>query len=129
MNLHPPGRVWRRAIAPTTEDASWTIREAAYGIGACQLREQDHDAARVQFERAVARDSRSAVALVGLGSALLGLNRAADAIVPLERAVAIEPAMDDGWYVLGRAYQAAGRTGQAQQAFATVERLRTERPR
>ena len=103
--------------------------DAAYGIGACQLREQDHDAARVQFERAVARDSRSAVALVGLGSALLGLNRAADAIVPLERAVAIEPAMDDGWYVLGRAYQAAGRTGQAQQAFATVERLRTERPR
>jgi cytochrome c-type biogenesis protein CcmH/NrfG len=63
------------------------------------------------------------------GSALLGLNRAADAIVPLERAVAIEPSMDDGWYVLGRAYQAAGRTGQAQQAFATVERLRTERPR
>ena len=32
MNLHPPGRVWRRAIAPTTEDASWTIREAAWGF-------------------------------------------------------------------------------------------------
>ena len=103
--------------------------DAAYGIGACLLREQDHEAARAQFERAVARDRRSAIALVGLGSALLGLNRAAEAITPLERAVAIEPAMDDGWYVLGRAYQAAGRTGQAQQAFATVERLRTERPR
>jgi len=103
--------------------------DAAYGIGACLLREQEHDAARAQLERAVARDPRSAVALVGLGSALLGLNRAAEAITPLERAVAIEPAMDDGWYVLGRAYQAAGRTGEAQQAFATVERLRTERPR
>jgi hypothetical protein len=32
MSLHPPGRVWRRAIAPTTEDASWTIREAAWGF-------------------------------------------------------------------------------------------------
>ncbi len=103
--------------------------DAAYGIGACLLREQEHDAARAQLERAVARDPQSAVALVGLGSALLGLNRAAEAITPLERAVAIEPAMDDGWYVLGRAYQAAGRTDQAQRAFATVERLRTERPR
>ena len=83
--------------------------DAAYGIGACLLREQEHDAARAQFERAVARDPQSAIALVGLGSALLGLNRAAEAITPLERAVAIEPAMDDGWYVLGRAYQAAGR--------------------
>jgi tetratricopeptide (TPR) repeat protein len=103
--------------------------EAAYGLGACLLREQAHDAARAQFEKAVARDPRSVVALVGLGSALLGLNRAAEAIVPLERAVAIEPVMDDGWYVLGRAYQAAGRPELAQRAFATVERLRAEKPR
>ena len=69
------------------------------------------------------------MALVGLGSALLGLNRASEAIAPLERAVAIEPAMDDGWYVLGRAYQVAGRPEQARRAFATVERLRAEKPR
>ena len=103
--------------------------EAAYGTGACLLREQAHEAARAQFEKAVAGDPRSVVALVGLGSALLGLNRPAEAIVPLERAVAIEPAMDDGWYVLGRACQAAGRPEQAQRAFATVERLRAEKPR
>lgn len=103
--------------------------EAAYGLGACLLREQAHEAAGAQFEKALARDPRSVVALVGAGSALLGRNRAAEAIVPLERAVAIEPAMDDGWYVLGRAYQAAGRREQAQQAFATVERLRAEKPR
>jgi len=103
--------------------------EAAYGMGACLLREQAHEPARAQFEKAVARDPRSVVALVGLGSALLGLNRAVEAIVPLERAVAIEPVMDDGWYVLGRAYQAAGRPEPAQRAFATVERLRAEKPR
>jgi tetratricopeptide (TPR) repeat protein len=103
--------------------------EAAYGTGACLLREQAHESAWRQFQHAVARDPRSGLALVGLGSALLGLNRAADAIAPLERAVAIEPAMDDGWYVLGRAYQAAGRSDQAQRAFATVERLRSDRPR
>ncbi len=103
--------------------------EAAYGLGACLLREQAHEAAGAQFERALVRDSRSVVALVGAGSALLGLNRPGEAIVPLERAVAIEPAMDDGWYVLGRAYQAAGRREQAQRAFATVQRLRAEKPR
>ena len=103
--------------------------EAAYGTGACLLREQSHAAAKAHFETALARDPRSAVALAGLGSALLGLSRPAEAIVPLERAVAIEPAMDDGWYVLGRALQAAGRSDQAQRAFATVERLRAEKPR
>jgi tetratricopeptide (TPR) repeat protein len=103
--------------------------DAAYGIGACLLREQAHEAARARFEQALARDPRSAVALVGVGSALLGLNRPGEAIGPLERAVAIEPAMDDGWYVLGRAYQAAGMREQAQRAFATVERLRAETPR
>lgn len=103
--------------------------EAAYGTGACLLREQAHEAAKAQFEKALVRDPKSVVALVGLGSALLGLDRAGEAMVPLERAVAIEPAMDDGWYVLGRAYQAAGRPEQAQRAFATVERLRAEKPR
>lgn len=103
--------------------------EGAYGTGACLLREQAHEAASVQFEKALARDPRSVVALVGVGSALLGLSRASEAIVPLERAVAIEPGMDDAWYVLGRAYQAAGRGEQAQRAFATVARLRTETPR
>jgi tetratricopeptide (TPR) repeat protein len=103
--------------------------DAAYGSGACLLREQAHEAAKAQFEKALARDPQSVVALVGLGSALLGLNRPAEAIVPLERAVAVEPVMDDGWYVLGRAYQAAGRSEQAQRAFATVERLRAEKPR
>jgi tetratricopeptide (TPR) repeat protein len=103
--------------------------EAAYGIGACLLREQAHEAARAQLEKALARDPTSVVALVGVGSALLGLDRPAEAIAPLERAVAIEPGMDDGWYVLGRAYQGAGRRDEAQRAFATVERLRSEKPR
>jgi predicted Zn-dependent protease len=103
--------------------------DAAYGTGACLLREHSYEAARAQLEKALARDPRSVVALVGLGGALLGLNRPAEAIAPLERAVAIEPAMDEGWYVLGRACQAAGRPEQAQRAFAMVERLRAEKPR
>ena len=103
--------------------------EAAYGLGTCLLREQNHAAALTQLRRAVERDPTSLVALVGLGSALLGLGRPAEAVGPLEQAVAIEPAMDDGWYVLGRAYQAAGHGEQARRAFATVERLRQERAR
>ena len=77
------------------------------------------------------RGARSASAIARSASRrrCSGWTAARTPITPLERAIAIEPAMDDGCYVLGRAYQAAGRHRSAQRAFATVERLRTERPR
>ena len=101
--------------------------DGAYGLGSCLLREQDFAAARTQLARAVERDPRSGVALVGLGAALLGLGRPTEALPALKRAVAMEPAMDEGWYVLARAHQAAGQRADAERAFAAVERLRRER--
>jgi tetratricopeptide (TPR) repeat protein len=105
------------AVAPTFE--------AAYGLGSCYLRQQQLDAALPQFERAMARDPRDAVARVGFASTLLGLDRTSDAIVALERAIELEPAMSEAWYLLGRAQQASGNRAAAQEAFARAEQLRT----
>ena len=58
-----------------------------------------------------------------------GLNRPADAIAALQRAVALEPAMGEAWYLLGRAQQASGNRAAAQEAFARAEQLRTGRRR
>jgi tetratricopeptide (TPR) repeat protein len=99
--------------------------DAAYGLGTCELRQQRLDAARQRFEEAIARDPRAAVAHVGLGSTLLGLGQSAAAIASIQRALALEPAMTEGWYLLGRAQQAAGNAAAAKEAFARAEQLRT----
>jgi tetratricopeptide (TPR) repeat protein len=99
--------------------------DAAYGLGTCELRQQRLDAARQRFEEAIARDPRAAVAHVGLGSTLLGLGQSAAAIASIDRALALEPAMTEGWYLLGRAQQAAGNGAAAKEAFARAEQLRT----
>jgi tetratricopeptide (TPR) repeat protein len=105
------------AVSPTFD--------AAYGLGSCYLRQQQLDAALSRFEQAVARDPRAAVARVGLASALLGLTRTTEAIAALQRAIALEPAMGEAWYLLGRAQQASGNRAAAQEAFARAEQLRT----
>lgn len=100
--------------------------EAAYGTGSCRLRQHEYATARDALTTAVARDPTSTVARVGLASALLGLGRPAEAIPQLERAIALDPAMDDAWFVLGRAAAAAGQPDDAKRAFAMVEQLRRE---
>jgi tetratricopeptide (TPR) repeat protein len=97
--------------------------DGAYGIGSCAMRQADHATALAQFERAVARDPRAAIARVGLGSALLGVGRTADAIASLERAVVLEPKMGEAFYILGRAYQAAGDRTRAEAAFAKADQV------
>lgn len=113
----------------TRAEAITPTFDAAYGLGTCELRQQRLDAARLRFQEAIARNPRAAVAHVGLGSTLLGLGRSAEAIASLQRALALEPAMTEGWYLLGRAQQAAGNAAAAQEAFARAEQLRTGLPK
>ena len=87
--------------------------EGAYGLGSCQLRQQDFAAALVSLEQAVTRDPSAALAWVGLGSARLGAGRANDAVPALERAIALEPGMGEAYYMLGRVYQSTGDTARA----------------
>jgi tetratricopeptide (TPR) repeat protein len=99
--------------------------DGAYGLGSCYLRQQQLDAALPRFEQAVKRDPRAAIARVGLASTLLASDRTAEAIAALRRAVALEPAMSEAWYLLGRALQTAGDRVAAKDAFARAEALRT----
>lgn len=112
----------------TRAEAIRATFDGAYGLGTCYFRQQQLEAARTQFERAVARDPRAAVAHTGLASTLLALDRPADAVVRLRRAVALEPAMGEAWYLLGRALQTSGDRAGAQDAFARAEQLRTGAP-
>jgi tetratricopeptide (TPR) repeat protein len=109
----------------TRAEAITPTFDAAYGLGTCELRQQRLDVARQRFQEAIARDPRAAVAHVGLGSTLLGLGQSAEAIASLQRALALEPAMTEAWYLLGRAQQAAGNAAAAKEAFARAEQLRT----
>ena len=104
--------------------------EGAYGLGSCQLRQQDFAAALVSLEQAVTRDPSAALAWVALGSARLGAGHANDAVPALERAIALEPRMGEAYYMLGRVYQSTGDTARAREAYARARQLRVgEEPR
>jgi tetratricopeptide (TPR) repeat protein len=97
--------------------------DGAYGLGICQSYLQNDEAAIVQFEQAIRRDPKAAVAWVGLGTSLMKLQRPADAIVKLQQAISLEPRMGEAYYALGMAYQATRQPDLAQQAFRKAEQL------
>jgi tetratricopeptide (TPR) repeat protein len=101
--------------------------DGAYGLGLCYAYLQNDEAASVQFGQALERNPKSAVACVGLGTALVRIGRAAEGIEKLQRAIAIEPGMDEAYYVLGLAYNATGDKVRAQEAFKKAEELRAAR--
>ena len=68
----------------------------------------------------------SAPAHLGLGIALLQTGEEAAAVTELETAAGLEPRMQEAWYHLGRAYQALGRSREAELAFARVQELLRE---
>ena len=104
--------------------------EGAYGLGSCQLRQQDFPAALASLEQAVTRDPSAALAWVDLGSARLGAGRTSDAVAALERAIVLEPRMGEAYYMLGRVYQSTGDTARAREAYARARELRVgEEPR
>ena len=98
--------------------------EGAYGLGICRSFLQDDEAAVVQFERAIARDPRAAVAWAGLGTSLVKLRRQAEGIARLQHATVLEPRMAEAHYMLGLAYQSVGDAARAEAAFAQAESLR-----
>lgn len=95
--------------------------DGAYGLGVCQSYLQDDAAAAKSFERALAIDSKSAVALVGLGTSLTKQGRAADAIPKLQRASQLEPGMTEAYYALGMAYRKLGDQARAAEAFQKAQ--------
>jgi tetratricopeptide (TPR) repeat protein len=97
--------------------------DALYGLGACDAFADEHVRAVELFRRAVGADPDSAPARLGLGISLLQTGHAAAAVTELETAAGLEPRMREAWYHLGRAYQALGRSREAELAFARVQDL------
>jgi tetratricopeptide (TPR) repeat protein len=97
--------------------------DGAYGLGVCQSLLQDDESAKASFERAIARDPRSAIAWMSLGESLSKLGRPAEAIVKLQRAILLEPRLGEAYYALGSAYRATGQPALSQQAFKKAEAL------
>jgi tetratricopeptide (TPR) repeat protein len=101
--------------------------DGAYGLGVCHSYLQDDERAVKKFEQATERSPSAAVAWAGLGTSLVKLQRTADGIAKLRRAIALEPGMHEAHYMLGMAYQASGDAVRAQEAFKKAEQLRSAR--
>jgi tetratricopeptide (TPR) repeat protein len=97
--------------------------DGAYGLGVCQSVVQDDEAALAQFELAIKRDPKAAVAWVGAGTSLNKLRRPSDAIPKLLHAIALEPAMGEAYYALGLAYRADNQPERSADAFRKAEQL------
>jgi tetratricopeptide (TPR) repeat protein len=103
------------AIRPTPE--------GAFGLGTCLAARRDDERAIEYFRQALARDGQMAVAWVGLGLSLTRVDRPADAIAALQKAIAIEPGMSEAYYALGQAYRKAGDDERSRGAFEKAREL------
>ena len=101
--------------------------DGAYGLGVCHSYLQNDELAVKKFEQAVKRNPSAAVAWAGLGTSLVKLRRSAEGIAKLQRAIVLALYMDEAHYMLGMAYQSAGDTVRAQEAFKKAEQLRVAR--
>lgn len=84
------------------------------------------DVALQYVDRAMKVDSESPEANALLGKILFKQNKAADALKPLEIAVAKDATDADKRYLLARIYQQLGRREDAAREFAEVQRLKAE---
>jgi tetratricopeptide (TPR) repeat protein len=64
-------------------------------LGYVELARKDAKAALPHFDRVIEQQARDVAALVGRGQALIALGRDAEALVPFETAVALDPTLTD----------------------------------
>ena len=98
----------------------WTLYYLAFLHDA----EGQLDAARERAQLALALQPRSADAGALLGKVLLKQGKAAEAVPPLETAVAQNPNDANLRFQLARAYQQSGRRQDAAREFAEAQRLK-----
>jgi tetratricopeptide (TPR) repeat protein len=100
----------------------WTLYYLAFLFEA----EGQLDAARQRVSLALTLQPRSADANALLGKVLLKQGKAADAVPPLETAVAQSPKDSNVRFQLARAYQQSGRRQDAAREFAEAQRLKDQ---
>jgi tetratricopeptide (TPR) repeat protein len=86
--------------------------------------ERDLDTAKQHLDAALKLEPSSPQANALLGKILVKQGKAAEAVVPLETAVAGDPNDSEVHYFLGRAYQQLGRRQDAKREFAESQRLK-----
>jgi arylsulfatase A-like enzyme/Tfp pilus assembly protein PilF len=96
---------------------------AAFNLGTLELKQNKVEEALHHFEQAAQINPNYEPAFEALGELDLYLHRNDDAVRALEHVVAIAPDFAKAHYNLGRAYQAVGRSADAQKEFASARSL------
>lgn len=118
----------REAIASFEEELRRKPQDFStlYYLAFLQEAEGNLDAARQRLDVALKLEPQSTEANALLGKILVKQGRDAEALGPLERAVAKDPSDPIKRYLLARLYRQLGRQADANREFAEVQRLKAE---
>lgn len=95
---------------------------AEYVLGELARQAEQWPDAIAHFSRAVKLDNSFAEGYIGLGRALLGAGKAAEAAAPLETAAGMQPANPEVHFYLATAYRRVGRKADADREFIAHKR-------
>ncbi len=104
-----------------------TNANAAYEAGELERKAAQFDKALLLFSQAVKYYPDFEDALVGLGRTLIHLNRAGEALTPLQKAAAINANNEVTWYQLSLVYKSLSNTAEQQKSLAEFQRLRAQK--
>jgi tetratricopeptide (TPR) repeat protein len=104
-----------------------TNGNAAYELGELYRKTGEFEKARQLFELAVKSDADFQEAYVGLGKALIALDRNALALPVLRKAAALSPSDEVPHFLLSRALKAVGNDAEQQKELAEFQRLRKDK--
>ncbi len=91
---------------------------AEFILGELARQGENYDEAIDRFTRATRLDAMFTEAYLGLGRALLAVNKPSEAVNALERAAALQPDNPASHFLLANAYRKAGRPADAERAMA-----------
>lgn len=127
------GRFWQRQsqedIAAADKEFTEELRlhpdnaNAAYELGEMRRKNQQVDEAQRYFEQALQHYPDFAEAQLGLAAVLLEKNQPAQALPHAQRAVAVDPGNEVGWYRLAKIERSLGNVAEQQKALAEFRRL------
>lgn len=100
--------------------------DAAYELGEIFRRQENYDAARDYFSRAVREHPEFVEARIGLGRTLLKQGHAAESVVHLREAARLDPSNKVPHYLLARAYQAVGDSAGSRNEMESYRRLQQQ---
>lgn len=103
-----------------------TNANAAYEVGEIYRKAGRLDQAQESFNKALEYYPEFEEAQVGLGGVLMTSGKPDQALSHLQKAVALNPNDEVGYYRLSQAYKALGNSGEQQKALAKFQQLRSQ---